>query len=255
MSSFHACNRWLAGLAFLFLPLLALAAEVQVVDPGSAAVAALQKAFPAIKVSNAQSAPVPGFVEVEVNGSAGDRAYITNDGKFLFVGNLFRLDNGVAIDLTRQRLEKSRSGELAKVKPVDMITFAATGKQKAEVYVFTDITCPFCERFHTGIKDINARGITVHYLAFPRAGLGDQVARDMSRIWCAADARSALTQGKQGKPVDKLPQRPGCLSPVANQYDLGVRLGVHGTPSVMTADGKELGGYLTPGQLAKELGI
>lgn len=213
----------------------------------------MEKVFPGIKVSDIQSSPVTGVVEVEVNGS--DRAYVTSDGKYMFVGDLYRIDGDKPVNLTEQRLTGVRAKALAQLKASDMITFKAKGAQKAQVYVFTDITCPYCEKFHQGVKQINALGITVHYLAFPRAGLGSQVAKDMSRVWCAKDQQHAMTIAKLRQPVDDLPERDNCQSPVADQYDLGVALGVRGTPSIMTVDGKELGGYLSPAQLAGKLGL
>lgn len=226
--------------------------QAQAVAPGVLE-ARMEKAFPGVKVSDIQSTPVPGIVEVQVNGS--DRAYVTRDGKFMFVGNLYQLDGAKGVvNLTEQRMSGVREKALKQLKASDMITFKAVGAQKAQVYVFTDVTCPYCEKFHQGIKQINQLGITVHYLAFPRAGLGSSVAAEMTRVWCAKDPQKALTVAKQREPVTGA-ERDNCLSPVADQYNLGIALGVHGTPSIMTVSGEELGGYLTPAQLANKLGL
>jgi thiol:disulfide interchange protein DsbC len=238
------------------LPLMgALMASAQAAEAAApdAITSRVEKAFPGVKVSDVQSTPVPGIVEVQVNGS--DRAYVTSDGKFMFVGNLYQLDGpkGV-VNLTEQRLEVARAAALKQIKPADMVTFRAKGAQKAQVYVFTDVTCPYCEKFHQGIDAINKLGITVHYLAFPRAGLGNKVAEEMNRVWCAEDPQAAMTAAKKHEPVTGA-QRDNCLSPVPDQYNLGIELGVRGTPSIMTASGDELGGYLSPAQLAKKLGL
>lgn len=217
-------------------------------------VRSITAAFPGLKVTDLQSTPVPGIVSVEVNGS--DRAYVTKDGKFMFVGNLFQLggDKGV-VNLTEQHLAGVRKAAFAKVKASDLVTFKADGKQKAQVYVFTDVTCPYCERFHAGMSEINKLGITVHYLAFPRRGLHNKVATNMGRVWCAKDPQQAMTLAKQSKPLTGLAERHGCVSPVAAQYHLGVKLGVRGTPAVYSADGQELGGYLSAHDLAAKLGL
>jgi thiol:disulfide interchange protein DsbC len=216
---------------------------------------AMQKAFPGVHVSDIQSSPVPNIVEAVVNGS--DRVYLTLDGRFMFVGNLYQLDaSGGPVNLTEQRLAGVRKVALKEVKADDMITFPAVGKQKAQVYVFTDVTCPFCRQFHKGIGAINKLGITVHYLAFPRAGLGTKVAEDMGKVWCAKDPQAALTAAKLGKfDAERVAERKGCLSPVADEYNLGQKLGLQGTPTIYTVDGRELGGYLSPEQLASKLGL
>jgi thiol:disulfide interchange protein DsbC len=36
---------------------------------------------------------------------------------------------------------------------------------------------------------------------------------------------------------------------VKSQFDLGVKLGVTGTPTIITEDGTVIGGYLTPEQM------
>lgn len=247
----------LAKILVVVASLLALAAPLaQAADSAASdgVVRAIQDAFPGIKVTDLQSTPVPGIVSVEVNGS--DRAYVTEDGKFMFVGNLLQLngDKGV-VNLTEQHLAEVRKTAFKQVKASDMVTFKADGRQKAQVYVFTDVTCPYCERFHSGMAEINKLGITVHYLAFPRRGLNNKVAADMGRVWCAKDPQKAMTVAKQGKSVANLPERSGCVSPVADQYHLGVKLGVRGTPAVYSADGTELGGYLPPQGLAAKLGL
>jgi thiol:disulfide interchange protein DsbC len=42
-----------------------------------------------------------------------------------------------------------------------------------------------------------------------------------------------------------------CDNPVESHYDLGQRMGVQGTPSVITDTGQELGGYVPAKQLVQ----
>lgn len=58
--------------------------------------------------------------------------------------------------------------------------------------VFTDITCGYCHKLHEEMKDYNALGITVRYLAFPRQGLESQAEQDMKSIWCAKDKNKSV---------------------------------------------------------------
>ncbi|MDC9435736.1 thioredoxin fold domain-containing protein, partial [Clostridioides difficile] len=55
----------------------------------------------------------------------------------------------------------------------EMIVYKAPD-EKHVITVFTDITCGYCHKLHEEMKDYNALGITVRYLAFPRQGLESQ---------------------------------------------------------------------------------
>ena len=46
-----------------------------------------------------------------------------------------------------------------------------------------------------------------------------------------------------------------CDNPVAKQFQMGIEVGVSGTPALFLADGRLLPGYLPPADLAKQLGI
>jgi thiol:disulfide interchange protein DsbC len=111
--------------------------------------------------------------------------------------------------------------------------------------VFTDVECGFCRKFHSQIADYNKAGITVEYLAFPRAGIGSPDYDTMVSVWCSADRKKALTDAKNDRSV----ARRSCTNPVADEYRLGQRAGLEGTPMILAEDGSVLGGYLSPGEL------
>jgi thiol:disulfide interchange protein DsbC len=58
-----------------------------------------------------------------------------------------------------------------------------------------------------------------------------------------------MTQAKLGSEPD--PDQ--CDNPIAEQYQLGVALGVTGTPALLTASGQLIPGYVPPDQLRKRL--
>ena len=51
-----------------------------------------------------------------------------------------------------------------------MIIFTPEGKTTGVVYAFTDVDCGYCRRLHQEIPALNAKGIELRYLAFPRGG-------------------------------------------------------------------------------------
>jgi len=71
----------------------------------------------------------------------------------------------------------------------------------------------------------------------------------MVSVWCARDRNQALTNAKNGT---KVPSRT-CANPVADHYALGQRLGLTGTPMIVTAEGVAMPGYLPPDALEETL--
>ena len=125
-------------------------------------------------------------------------------------------------------------------------------KAKNERYVvnvFTDISCGYCQKLHNEIAQYNDLGITVRYLAFPRAGLGSQSYDELVAVWCAKDPKEALTVAKSGGHVTQ----SQCANSVAEQYSLGQRIGVAGTPYIVLPDGSLIGGYQPAYQLIQSL--
>ena len=59
------------------------------------------------------------------------------------------------------------------------------------VYVFTDVDCGFCKKFHSQISEYNNLGISVKYAAFPRSGIDGETYNKMVSVWCSED-RNAL---------------------------------------------------------------
>ena len=58
-----------------------------------------------------------------------------------------------------------------------------------------------------------------------------------------------MTLAKQGS--DPAPEQ--CENPIAEQYQLGIALGVSGTPAILTRDGTLIPGYVPPEQLRERL--
>ena len=68
-------------------------------------------------------------------------------------------------------------------------------------------------------------------------------------VWCAVDRKKAFTEAKGGAE----PKAAKCDNPIAEEFDLGTRLGVNGTPSIYAPNGSQIGGYLTPEQMRAKL--
>jgi thiol:disulfide interchange protein DsbC len=199
-----------------------------------------------VAASDLADSALDGFYEVTVGSRVG---YISVDGRYLFEGELYDLESNV--NLTENSRAAARIGLLEDVDPGQMIIFAPKDVPVAHtITIFTDVDCGYCRQFHREIDQVLARGIEVRYLFYPRTGPATESWSKAERVWCAADQQTALTNAKLGGQIPEL----GCAdNPVAAHYDLGHQVGVTGTPSIYTAGGVHIGGYLPPQQLLDTL--
>lgn len=212
--------------------------------------AALQKGRPGLAVGDIRMSPIAGLYEVKIG--QGDTVYMPADGSHLISGTAYRIEPGRFVNTADERMKPERAAKLAAVKLDDMVVFSPTGTPKAHIFVFTDIDCGFCRKLHKEVPELNAMGIEVRYLAFPRAGVPSPSAEKLATAWCADDKKSALTQLKNGS---SLPPKNCPKNPIDAQYKLGMALGVNGTPAIFTPDGTLLPGYMPANELAATLGI
>lgn len=231
----NAAVAWRALTASLLLvPAFAVAAptqekaEIQQVREG------MQKLVSGHPITSITASPIPGLYEVMVGM---DMFYVSADGKYLLSGKLFEIAS--RSDLTTPKLKRLKSEALDKVDEASMLIFSPKD-YKYTITVFTDIDCGYCRKLHSEIKDYNDRGIRVRYLMFPRAGIGSPSYQKAVNVWCSKDKNEALTQAKAGKTLDE----KHCDNPVADQYALGQKLGVTGTPAIFLADGELVPGYV-----------
>jgi thiol:disulfide interchange protein DsbC len=204
---------------------------------------AIKTMVPEAKIDEVSKSAVPGFYEVVLGGQV---VYVSADGKYLMSGSLWDID--AKKDLTDARRSVMRKAAIDEVSESKQIVFAAK-QPKHTVTVFTDIDCGYCRRLHQQIAEYNSAGITVKYMFFPRAGLNSESFNKAVSVWCAADRNDALTQAKNGTALEN----KSCPNPIAEEFELGQKIGVAGTPAIIAHDGTQIGGYLTPEQMVARL--
>jgi thiol:disulfide interchange protein DsbC len=205
--------------------------------------AAIKSLVPGATIDSIAEAAMPGFYEVVLGGQI---VYVSEDGRFLLQGSIY--DIPTKTDLTESARAQMRRVALKDFGADKRIAFSPA-KPKHTVTVFTDIDCGYCRRLHQQMADYNKLGIAVEYLWFPRAGVGSESFDKAVSVWCAADRRIAMTEAKNGAEMDK----KECANPIEEEYALGNKIGVTGTPAVIAADGTQLGGYLPPEQMLQRL--
>ncbi|MGM0434059.1 MAG: DsbC family protein [Pseudomonadota bacterium] len=235
--------------AFLLLAAGLLATAAQAESPEERIRERLEERIPDMPVDSIRETEREGLYAVQ---GGGNLLYTTADGRYLFTGQMLRLDEDGIANLTEQSRTEQRQEAVAELDSSEMIRFGPEeGDVRADLYVFTDTTCGYCRKLHRDMEALNDLGIRVNYLAYPRGGPGSKGARQLNAVWCSGDRRSAMTRAKQGESVSS----EQCDSPVQSHFRMGRTFGVSGTPALVTESGRMIRGYKPPRVLAQELGL
>ena len=195
-------------------------------------------------------APIQGFYEVQIQ--SGPVLYVSADGEYFFDGDLYKVNADQFLNMREVRLNAERQALFASRSTGDMIIFKPAGQTKAVMNVFTDVDCGYCRKLHREVPELNAYGIEVRYLAYPRAGIPSETYDKMATAWCAKDQQDILTRVKSW---DVSATAVCDNNPVADHFVLGRYLGVSGTPSIILMDGTMIPGYQPASDLAKIFGL
>jgi len=205
----------------------------------------LQKQLPPNSNVQVKDTPVPGLYEVTLDGQV---FYLTGDGRYAFQGNL--IDLKTRRNLTEPAKQKARVA-LLKTLPLDKtITYPAKGEQKREIWVFDDLDCPYCRKLHAIYPKLQAAGVTIHVLFYPRNGLGSDSYYGAIRVWCAQDRRKAFDEAME---TGRVPNTKVCRHPVNEHLALAQKIGVTGTPFMVLDNGEVIPGYVPPKMLIEHL--
>ena len=206
----------------------------------------LAATLPGVEAEDVFVSPVPGMYEVAVGPQV---AYVSDDGRYFIQGDLFDLDSNQ--NLTEHRRSQARMQVIAGIDPDSMIVFSPAPEDvKHTLTIFTDIDCGYCRQLHREMDEVNALGIAVRYLSYPRTGPDTDSWDKADRVWCSSDRNTAFTEATL---AGKVPEELCSTTPVAGHYDSGHLAGVRGTPTILTDGGVQLGGYLPPQELFSQL--
>ncbi|MGJ8580860.1 MAG: bifunctional protein-disulfide isomerase/oxidoreductase DsbC [Psychromonas sp.] len=203
-----------------------------------------------VEVDSIEESPVKGLYEIVSQGAI---YYISENGQFLLNGDIYDMDNGMN-NLTSAKVDEVRrestAEHFAKINDFekDMIVYKADD-EKYVITVFSDTSCAYCQKLHSEMQGYNDLGITIRYLAFPRGGINSNAYNTMVSVWCSDDRKGAMDDAKKRRSIEAVT----CDNTVKEQYELGVALGITGTPTLFLADGTAMPGYLPPDRLLQVL--
>lgn len=213
--------------------------------------ARLKEARPQLDIASVRDTPVSGIYEVI---SGGGVYYVSADARYLFSGDLINLEEGR--NLTNDRRADIAHDVVRDLDRSDMVVFEpANGPAENHLTVFTDHTCPYCQRLHDEVLEmVENYPVEVRYAMYPRAGTDSSAADTLRDVWCAEDPARAMTAAKAGNSV---PSRSSdCDTPMDAHWQAAQAIGVRGTPYIVVGDdGPIVPGYRPRKELLSMMGI
>ena len=196
------------------------------------------------KVEGIEPAPL-GLYEVRVRTPRGLQIlYSDADAKHIFIGQIY--DTQTERNITSERLRKLNVVKFDQL-PLDQAVKIQRGNGKRVFAMFSDPHCPYCRQFEQVLQ--KADDITLYVFMFPviRPDLADH----SKAVWCSADRSKAWVDLALSNKVPAA--RPDCPNPVEKNVQLGQRLGVTSTPTLIFASGERVSGLLQLADLNEEL--
>lgn len=127
--------------------------------------------------------------------------------------------------------------------------------EKLKIIVFSDPTCPYCQRMHRDIDRLNEAGISVYYMLYPRAlinGSQDKSAQAvlsmMNTFWCSETPQQTMDSIYNHEYVEVggecFAKAQGRTDfPVQEHFLLARMFNLIATPLTVLSDGRILYGY------------
>ena len=221
--------------------LLAPAAAVHADDPVAAKLAVRLR----LPVEDVTPSPIPGIYQIK---SGPEVAYVSADGKYVLRGDLISVDTGA--NLSADERAKARLAYLDQIGERNMVVFGLP-QPRHTLTVLTDIDCQYCRALNEDTPALNAAGVAIRYLAFPRAGVDSSSWEKAVAVWCSKDRKLAYQEAMHGAAMT--PDSKCDPTPVAEGYHLARLLGLDGTPIIITERGQIISGYMPAPDLIKLL--
>ena len=123
----------------------------------------VSEAYPNVKIDSIKKID-DNFHEILINNQI---YYATNDGKYLIVGSVIDLDTKESI--TENTKMRQRLSIIESIEEKNLVIYKPT-KTDYVLTIFTDTSCPYCQKLHDELPDLLENNIEVRYVIFSRNG-------------------------------------------------------------------------------------
>jgi len=203
---------------------------------------------PDSSVTHISESPVPGLYTVVIDDS--EVIYMSSNSRIFISGDMMEISTVGVKNLTEERRSTNRMKLLSEFQKNGVISYNAPN-EKIRLSVFTDIDCPYCRKLHENMDEYLSAGISIDYYAYPRSGPETSSFTKYVATWCADDQKKAMDFVMSGGNIGS----NDCENPVEQQFRLGEKIGITGTPSFISLDGQVVPGLLPPQALLRQFGL
>ena len=226
----------------IFLLCAALACSAAFADEASVR-KLMESKFPNAKISNVAKTVYGGLYEVYFDNEI---VYTDEQVSFVLVGNL--IDARTPQNVTQQRLRKLTAINVKEI-PLDLGIRKVKGNGKRQLIVFSDPMCPYCQRLERELEKLN--NVTVYVMLYPVEAKFKGTTELSKQIWCSSDRGKAWDDWMLRKVAPTA--RAACKDPIARLEQVGGKLNINNTPTLIFADGGIIPGMVPAAQIEKYL--
>ncbi len=206
---------------------------------------AIEAAYPKVRIENITKTPYAGLYEIFLDGQI-----VYTDKKFSFLIAEGRLvDPKTKRDITGERMDELTKVDFAAL-PLDQAIKIVKGNGSKKMVVFSDPDCPYCKRLEQN-ELVNITDVTIYTFLYPLEQLHPDAGKKSKAIWCAPDRAKAWTDWVMN---GKLPEgAASCDTSLDKVADLGRKLGITSTPTLIFTSGKRILGAYPSKEIEKAL--
>lgn len=224
---------------------IALIASTFLAAPAHADEASVKKAMEAKlggRISSVVKTPYLGLYEIYTDG----QIFYTDEKQSVIIAGAL-IDGKTMQNHTAERMHKLTAISFSDLPLANAIK-QVRGDGKRLLASFEDPNCGYCKRLAKDIAKLD--NVTIYTFLYPI--LSPDSLEKSKQIWCAADKARAWNDLMQdGK---KLSGQTNCdTSAIAQNVEFGRRLKIHGTPTLIFADGERVPGAVPLDRIEQKL--
>ncbi|GAA5232113.1 DsbC family protein [Verticiella sediminum] len=196
--------------------------------------------FPNAPVEAVNDTPY-GLYEVVIGGD--ELVYTDANVSYVLQGTL--IDTASRRNVTAERVEQLSAVSFDEL-PMQLAFKQVHGDGSRQLAVFEDPYCGYCKQFRKTLANVD--DITIHTFMYPM--LTPDSPTKVRNVWCSADKGATwdawMLQNQE-------PATAECDAPIDQMLELGRKLRVRGTPTIIFADGSRASGALPEAMLLDRL--
>lgn len=241
-------KRFLLSIALAAIALIAHAAPA---DPKSEALLlTLRAKYPSTSFTAVHPTPMDGIFEVQMGRNL---AYTDDAARHLLFGSMFDMQERtdltaarrVELGIQQQQQPEHRRAAEPQVDwnslPLKDAFVRTIGKGDRKMAIFTDPDCPYCKRLEKELTKLD--NVTIYTFLYPIDSLHPEATEKAKALWCAGNDKTRSQVWLDFMLTGRMPKAgKSCANPVERNVELAGKLGVRGTPTMISSDGRFMPG-------------